>query len=139
MLQYQIKLAIAGMVNGPPSAASTLERFEALHAYQSTWNTNRVPFRLVSLLSGPSRYSVNSRSGGDVLVYRIGEEARSLRVHRPASFFSHLPEQSWHVHYGHYLDAYGDNLDAARHDLFVAVDDAQDLIAMIGWGQGPER
>ena len=129
VLQYHIELAIAGMVNGPPGAVSTMERSKALHAHQSAWNANRVPYCLVyQPYALGLKHSLRCGSVGDALVYGSGEH---VRVHRPASFFFNISEQSWHVNYEHYFVA-------KEHCITVAVDDAQDLIAMVGLGQGLE-
>ena len=83
--------------------------------------------------SGPLGHAIKFSSDGDVLVYRMAEDrdARSLQVYRPPSFFSNIAEQSWHVNYEEYFNA-------NEHLMTVAVNDTQDLIALLNLGQGPE-
>ncbi|KAH9910844.1 hypothetical protein B0H21DRAFT_492444 [Amylocystis lapponica] len=57
-LQYKIDLAVAGMVDGPPSALCTAERRSMLREYQKAWCSLELPVRPNLTIPVPTNLSL---------------------------------------------------------------------------------
>ncbi|KAI0749673.1 hypothetical protein C8Q80DRAFT_1163356 [Daedaleopsis nitida] len=128
--QYKIRLAFAGMRDGPqaPVLGQSLnwverlaERSDALKADEAAWATNALPQRVLSV---PSEWtSVMSDSAVDVLAYYHDNDPHVLILHRPGSFFSGVTEQTWRVN----VQAHFDHVEEIR---CFALDVVQDLLVL---------
>ncbi|KAI0707280.1 hypothetical protein C8Q76DRAFT_149371 [Earliella scabrosa] len=115
-LQYAIALAFSGMTDGTlGDGMPTCERFQVLKTYQAAWNTGE---QLCRMLVIPTGWRL-IETACDTFVY-AQRGGSALRLHRPASLFSGVPEKSW-------------TIDLAREH--IASDDTRPNVSAVDVGQ----
>ncbi|KAI0360860.1 hypothetical protein OH77DRAFT_1418889 [Trametes cingulata] len=94
-LQYVLELALAGMVDGPPSNVSLRDRLDALRAYSAAWVKGEHPLSEVYIGKSRMEFSANATHLAWTDLLRKGP----LRVYRPAGVFRRVQERA-SVHEG---------------------------------------
>ena len=80
------------MKDGTLGGMPTCERFQVLKTYQAAWNAGE---QLCRMLIVPTGWRL-IETACDTFVY-AQRGGSALRLHRPASLFSGVPEKSWTI------------------------------------------
>ncbi|KAI8975836.1 hypothetical protein BD414DRAFT_509774 [Trametes punicea] len=117
-LQYRLELALAGMVDGPPSDASVRDRLDALRAYRSAWAAGAHPVHRVAVDADIAALSASENAAP---IAYVEKSTGRLRIYAPPAPFSGLAERE---------EAYGGaGAFVAVHPGGFAVDPERDLLA----------
>ncbi|KAH9903395.1 hypothetical protein C8Q73DRAFT_674536 [Cubamyces lactineus] len=117
-VQYKLQLGLAGMVDGPASAAPVAKRLEQLRAYQAASLAGTLPIQ-VALYD--REYSWKRYRNGTY----IHDHASTLKLSRPASAFTGIQEKD--IGCLNYMDSITDPDFSIGN---CAVDSDQDLVVV---------
>ncbi|KAH9894881.1 hypothetical protein C8Q73DRAFT_692006 [Cubamyces lactineus] len=128
VLQYQLELALLGMVDGPPSTVPPSERLEALCAFKATYSASTYSTEEIIVSESQHREMLLVPSDPAEIAYldKEGEEF-VLNVHRTSSTPCGTPSQSHQATFagmGPFLAAHPEMIS---NNLFV--DSSQGLLA----------
>ncbi|KAH9897065.1 hypothetical protein C8Q73DRAFT_440709 [Cubamyces lactineus] len=90
-LRYRLELALAGMIDGPPSAIPKRDRMAALRAYRMAWVTGQHPFQIMRCPE--HRMLLRTTSAGPFAIF-WERERWIMHLYRAPSTFCGISEKS---------------------------------------------
>ncbi|KAI0336732.1 hypothetical protein GY45DRAFT_1365691 [Cubamyces sp. BRFM 1775] len=90
-LRYRLELALAGMVDGPPSAIPKRDRLTALQAYRKAWESGQHPFQIMRV---PDHHELlRTTPAGPFAIFWV-RERWIMHLYRAPSTFCGITEKS---------------------------------------------